>query len=168
MCRLLVLLPFLTFCVKADTTPVISNVRILQHGLFLTSVEGAVPAPGTSSGEVSLMSKPRLIRTTSTIPAVQKSSFGIRYQIEGEPVGAPIAVRDVIITPGLKDPDEAGRVRYREVSRDITTIGKETFVGYTFDEAWEAVPGIWIVEVWHGDQQLVAQEFDVVKMKLSR
>jgi len=74
--------------VLANEVPDITKAHLVEFGIYLTSVEATAPAAGTT-----------------TIPAIAKSSFGIRYQIEGIPAGSVIEVRDVVITPGLKDPD---------------------------------------------------------------
>lgn len=154
------------FQVLAVDVPNVTKAHLVEFGIYLTSVEATAPAPGTSTGELSLLSNPRLLRTTTTIPAIAKSSFGIRYQIEGIPAGTVIEVRDVVITPGLKDPDSHDPIQYREERRDFITVGQATYTGYTFDKSWEAVPGKWTVEVWHNNTRLVTKEFNVVPMKL--
>jgi len=104
--RILCLLSLCTAMqVLANEVPDITKAHLVEFGIYLTSVEATAPAAGTSTGELSLLSNPRLLRSTTTIPAIAKSSFGIRYQIEGIPAGSVIEVRDVVITPGLKDPD---------------------------------------------------------------
>jgi hypothetical protein len=153
--------------VLANDLPTITHVELVEFGIYMTSVAGTAPAPDTTTGKLSLLSNPRLVRTTTTIPAVPKSSFGIRYQIVGEPAGAVIEVTDVVITPGLKDPESQDPIQYKQESQDITRVGKTTYTGYTFDKSWEAVPGKWKVEVWHKDRRLLTQEFNVVKMKLT-
>ncbi len=153
-------------CLAAEV-PVITDVRVVEFGIYMTSVEGTAPAPDTSTGELSLLSNPRLIRSTTIIPAIPRSSFGIRYQIEGKPAGAVIEVRDVVITPGLKNPDSNDPIKYQEESQDFATVGQATYTGYTFDKSWEAVPGKWKVEVWHKNRRLLAKEFNVVPMELT-
>ncbi len=154
------------FQVLAVDVPNVTKAHLVEFGIYLTSVEATAPAPGTSTGELSLLSNPRLLRSTTTIPAITKSSFGIRYQVEGIPAGTVIEVRDVVITPGLKDPDSHDPIQYREERRDFITVGQATYTGYTFDKSWEAVPGKWTVEVWHNNTRLVTKEFNVVPMKL--
>jgi hypothetical protein len=150
----------------AKETPL--GAVIVDYGIYLTNVDETREAPDTITGEISLLTNPRLVRTTSTVPALHKSSFGIRYQLTGVPQGALIGVTDVVVTPGIKNPASDGPVSYRESWQDFVTVGKTIYTGYTFDHAWEAVPGIWKIEIWHKDTQLLSQEFRVVSAKQLR
>ena len=76
-----------------------------------------------------------------------------------------LPVTDVIITPGIKVPDSDQPVRYRESRHDLAMGGRTVFTGYTFDNAWEAVPGTWRIEIWHADNKLLSKEFTVVPAK---
>ena len=150
----------------ATDDAIISSARITEFGIYMTSVEATVPAPDTSTGKLSLLSDPKLLRSTTVVPAIARSSFGIRYQIEGEPAGAVIEVLDVVLTPGLKDPDSEDPITFQEQNPGFTTLGQATYAGYTFDKSWEAVPGKWQVEIWHKNRRLLTQEFNVVPMEL--
>ncbi|MBT4159731.1 MAG: DUF3859 domain-containing protein [Gammaproteobacteria bacterium] len=149
----------------AEAKDNLPSARIVDYGIYLTNVTGTASAADTTTGEISLLSAPRLVRSTSTIPALPKSSFGLRYQLVGVSSGDAVAVTDVIITPGIKDPDSDEDPRFRESREDIAFGGRTNYTGYTFDSAWEAVPGTWTIEIWHKDSQLLSQEFRVVPAK---
>jgi len=137
--------------------------RIIDFGIYLTSVDERVPAPDTTTGEISLLREPTLVQNTTRIPAIPKTSFGLRYQLDGIPVGEALAVTDVVITPGIHEPGSDNAPAYRQSWRDVVVAGKPRYTGYTFDYAWEAVPGPWRIEIWYGDSMLLAQDFQVVK-----
>ena len=42
-------------------------------------------------------------------------------------------------------------------------VGDTNFVSYGFDDAWEVVPGTWVLEFWVGDSKIGEQSFTVVK-----
>lgn len=153
-----------SFTAQANDVIKITSAEVVEYGIYRTAAEARVVAPGTSSGELTLLAEPRLVRATQTVPALLHSSFGIRYRLEGAPIGAVLEIRDVIKTPGLT-PDD-GETTFVEERADIARVGETHYLGYTFEEAWERVPGKWTFEVWYRDQLLLAQEFDVVKMRL--
>ncbi len=164
--RLFILI-FAWECV-ADPNETLLKPRIVDFGIYLTNVDGTASAPDTTTGEISLLSDPGLIRRTTTIPALPKSSFGLRYELIGLAAGEAMTVTDVVITPGIKKPDSDNPVAYRESREDIVIGGNVIYTGYTFDEAWEAVPGAWIIEIWHKETKLLSKEFTVVPTKYLR
>ena len=160
ICLLFIALPSLA----GTQNPGIS-ARVVEFGVYSTRVTDRIDAPTTTTGELSLLSEPIHVRTTSTIPALERSSFGIRYVLEGIPDNKVIRVTDVITTPGLKRPESSDPVVYKETRTDLAAAGQRIFTGYSFDESWEAVPGDWTIEVWVGDTQLLKKEFTVVPAK---
>jgi hypothetical protein len=42
------------------------------------------------------------------------------------------------------------------------TTGTISYTGYSFDQAWEFVPGVWTLEVLQGKRLLASMSFTVV------
>lgn len=141
------------------------KAEIVEFGIYYTSVAATATAPNTTSGEITLLNNPMHVRTTDTIPALTKSSFGLRYQLAGLSTKSKIAVTDVVIAPGLQNPSSDSPLVRVESSKDVVRGGQTVFIGYTFDESWEAVPGDWTIEVWHGEIMLLSKLFTVVPAK---
>lgn len=141
------------------------SARIVEHGIYFTRTDSTVDAPATTTGELTLLQEPMHVRTTETIPALRGSSFGIRYVLEGVPPDQVVDVTDVILTPGLKNPNSSEATVFKETHQDRVRGGKQVFTGYTFNHVWEAVPGEWTIEVWAGSRRLLVKSFDVVPSK---
>jgi hypothetical protein len=103
------------------------------------------------------------METTKTIPAQIGTSFGFRYKVIGEPDGATVDIRKVIVfpAPGLQ-PSRGKRVP-RDESTVTATIGETRADLYTLEDAFELVPGTWIVELWSGGRKLATQSFTLEK-----
>ena len=42
-------------------------------------------------------------------------------------------------------------------------VGETHLKGYTLDDDWEVVPGIWTLQVWFGDRMLAEKRFTLTK-----
>jgi hypothetical protein len=84
-----------------------------------------------------------------------KTSFGIRYIINGEPQNQEIGILARLIHPPIK-----GKTKSELNTK--AKIGVERFNIYTFDEEDELVPGAWIFQIFYKKQLLVEKSFVVV------
>jgi len=131
----------------------IEGIRIMEHGVYaLRRVE-----PSASSGEVTEIV---LLESTNRVPAVLGTVFGLRYHVEGRPLGgrATITVLTRFPGEGLLDPDaEAPRASDR---REVDVLlGDVRFHGYRISEPWELVPGDWAIELWSGEELMAQKTF---------
>jgi hypothetical protein len=101
---------------------------------------------------------------TRTIPAQRGVRFGFLFVVIGDPAGAIVPLRTVTIipSPGLRDPSTQ-QVRTQNEHDANAHIGNSNFLGYSFDNNWELVPGIWTMQVWHQGRKLAEQTFKVVE-----
>jgi hypothetical protein len=42
-------------------------------------------------------------------------------------------------------------------------IGETNYIFYTLEDAFELVPGSWVIEIWQGNRKLAAQSFTLIK-----
>jgi hypothetical protein len=104
-----------------------------------------------------------IVAMTDTVQALPKVKFGLRYRIIGEPLDARVTVKIVVKYPpqGVLSPKEG-------VLHDFTyTVtdhigGLYSFAGYSADEPWELVPGIWTLQLWVADKMYVEKSFTMV------
>ncbi len=89
--------------------------------------------------------------------------FGFHYTIIGEPIGAPVTLRTVVIFPSPGLTNAAGKVASNSVYVVARTIGETYSVGYGFDEAGEILPGKWIIQLWHEDEMLAEKSFLIIE-----
>jgi hypothetical protein len=137
------------------------SAEIVAFGLFDLEVEETQPGQGGIGSQV--VRDVRVLRQTDKIPGELGLHFGIQYVVRGGKPGQPLALRLVSIFPpaGLQPP---GQPVVRQTSSEAVAEGGNTdplYHGYSFDEAWEIVPGRWRFEVRAGDRLLAAQDFIV-------
>lgn len=106
----------------------------------------------------------RLLQKTDRIPLQRGITFGIMVDIHGAKDGRERMLRKItrFPAPGLRNP-QTGKTRpYSETL--VTVRDGDLLHGlFTFDHAWEMVPGTWSIEYWLGDEKLIGKQFTVVK-----
>ena len=77
---------------------------------------------------------------------------------------APVDLRKIVIfpSPGLTPSPSSAPIARDEFTLH-TRIGQTSYASYTLEDSFELVPGIWIIEIWHGSHKLATQSFKVIK-----
>lgn len=146
--------------VAAQSTRV-QSIEISDAGIYTPEVKSTQrDANGVLQ---SVVSNPRLVTPTTTIPAKVGVSFGFRYRIVGAPAGAHVAITKVTRypAPGARPPGST-KPLLSSSSTLIRQVSVPTFSAYSIEEPWEVLPGKWVFEFWFGNQKLCAQEFTFV------
>jgi hypothetical protein len=134
------------------------SVTIVEHGLYTAEVVGQ---QRDSSGVVTdLLDKLCHVETTTTVPMRPNVQFGFRYRIDG-PVGEPVDLTFAVTFPESVQPP-AGLPLQRHRRSALQVAGTVSYTGYSFDQAWEFVPGVWTLEVLQGERLLASMSFTVV------
>jgi hypothetical protein len=141
----------------------VDRVVITDPGFYEFDVEKVDKGPDSVSTGFKTIKNVRLVQKAERIPAIVGTSFGFRFEIIGEPKNEPVTLRFVTRFPagGLRNPQ--GKVLLVSENDRMHRIGENNFRTYTFDEAWEAVPGIWTLEFWYQGKLVGSQRFEVVK-----
>jgi hypothetical protein len=149
--------------VAAAQAQKVERIIITDPGLYDYEVEKVDKTPDSVSTGFKTIKNVRLLQRTERIPATLGTSFGFRFEIVGEPRNEPITLRFVTRFPagGLRNPQ--GKVLTVSENDRTHRIGESNFRTYTFDEAWEAVPGTWTLEFWYQGRMVGSQKFEVVK-----
>jgi Domain of unknown function (DUF3859) len=138
----------------------VKNVEVLDYGIF--TIEAKSSRRDSQGINENLATNVRLAKGTTTVPAEQGVEFGIRYKIDGAPVGTAVSLRELTIfpSPGLRPPTASQPVH---ISRTTTTpkIGDVSYTGYRLDDPWELLPGVWVIQLWYGDRKVAQQNFTV-------
>ena len=151
-----------SFSVHAEATKV-DRIEIVEMGIYQADVERVEEVKGTIRGRLDILSDLKTIEITTTIPACVGTMFGIRFNVIGTPKGASVPLTMVLRLPsqGLRDP-RTGETYFRSEYVASEMISDSGYVGYGFDQNWEAVPGTWTFEIWYQDQKMAEQSFAVV------
>lgn len=143
----------------------VQRIEIIEPGIYDAAISTRTDAPDSTIGTRSYLDTLHQATTlTTTIRPRIGLHFGFRFQIVGEPLGRQVTL--ALITnfppPGLHQPNSAQAVQ-RDGYVQTARLGSESFIGYTFDEAWEMVPGVWRFEIWdqNDNRKLAEQSFTV-------
>ena len=142
----------------------ITEVQIVEFGTFHKTPSNALmPAPGTIGGMANAVSEVTLIEKTTDIHASVGTSFGLRIKVAGEPGGSVVELTAKCIHPKVSDPT-SGRSSTVETWNIYPVIGRDGlsgYVGYTFDDPWELVPGKWTIQIFDQFTLLAEKTFDI-------
>jgi len=102
------------------------------------------------------------VATTTTVPAELGAEFGMRYRVSGRKEAiVDVTELDLFPPPGLKSPNST-KPLLKYSDRRTRKIGEVNYIGYSFDHAWELVPGTWTFQLWIGSRMMAEQNFTVV------
>ena len=172
------------FLVAASTlaahAQAIQRIDITEYGIYTTAPESAsaAAAPGTAAGRVEEVAEPKLVQSTTSVPARVGIEFGFRYKIVGQSTSGiaaqlnetiaghkdpRVTLRNVTLipAPGIRNPT-TGNVTMSSVFVQERRVGEELFRLYRLTDPWEVVPGTWTFEIWDGERKLVSQSFQLV------
>jgi hypothetical protein len=142
----------------------IAEVQIVEFGPFHKTPSNALMfAPNSITGMSHAVSEATLIEKTTDIHASIGTSFSLRIKIAGEPDGAVVELTAKCIHPKLSDPT-SGRSSTVETWNTYPVIGSggsSGYVGFTFDNPWELVPGKWTIQIFDQFTLLAEKAFDV-------
>jgi len=144
----------------------VQKIVISDPGIYRFEVEKVDRTPDSVSTGFKTIRNVELVQKTERIPGVLGTSFGVRFEIVGEPQGTLVTLKLVtrFPAPGLRNP--AGKVLLTSENDRQFRIGEPTSRSYSFDEPWEIVPGIWTLEFWYEGKLVGAQKFEVVNADL--
>lgn len=135
------------------------RVNVFEHGIYTAETVRTEKLPnGFDSNIVQNICH---VMTTEAVPAKMGLQFGMRYRVEGQPVGAPVVLTRITRFPvPLKPPGGPSAQSASEYATRIA-IGATSYAGYGFDHDWELVPGPWIMELWWNSRMLAQQRFEI-------
>jgi hypothetical protein len=144
--------------------PSVARAEVRWAGIYQADLGGTIAQPNTAAGRTNQLFNTRKLQSTTTIEGRLGVSFGLEYALIGRPAGADVPITIVVTLPkaGLKNPARAERTYREQWLPAQKAIGGVNIVGYTFEHAWEVVPGLWNFEIWSDNQKLGEQWFCVL------
>lgn len=140
----------------------VERIDVTDYGIYTAEKsEGATKGKNQRHYAVENVA---IVAMTDTVQTLPKVKFGLRYRIIGEPWDARVTVKIVV-----KYPPEGAASPKDGVLRDFTyTVtdhigGLYSFAGYSADEPWELVPGVWTIQLWVADKMYVEKSFTMVQ-----
>jgi len=134
------------------------NVRIVEYGIY--TAETKVPATGVNETMTSAkVANICHVMTTLTVPARDSLYFGLRFRVDGPPVGTMVEISRVIRFPDHTKPVDApiSYIWNDEVRR--LRAGQISWTGWA---NWKSRPGIWTFRLLQADRKLAELSFTMV------
>jgi hypothetical protein len=149
---------FLTLTTYACASP---SVEVTWVGLYSVTSSSSVNEPNSVSGTINQSSGIKHISTTKRVPAVLGTRFGFGFVLKDTET-KEFKVRYVWRYPagGLVNPSTGKSASYFEIERTCR-VGGPCSNAWSFNHDWELKPGVWVGEVWLGQNLLLSQEFEV-------
>ncbi len=155
----------------------VQRIDITEYGIYATETASSVAEPGTASGRIDMVANTKLVQSTTVVPARVGVEFGFRYKIVGQATTALAGQNNATLAgqadpkvtlkyvthippPGIRNPTTRN-VTLTNIFYQDHKVGEELYRLYRLTDSWEVVPGIWTLEIWQGDRQLVSQGFQV-------
>jgi hypothetical protein len=145
-------------------TPTIDRIEIVETGIYRADVTHEGSAPGTAFRATGTVVNITLVQSTTRIPARIGERFGMRYRVVGEPAGAAITLKIVVLVPepGLRSATTGVQMTRNEFSVR-RRVGETNYVDIQFDDEPDLVVGEWTFEIWDGSHKFASQGFEVFK-----
>ncbi len=143
--------------------PRVERIEVIEAGFYTAQETGQTKvAPDSVGRRDTVTNNPKFLKSAPQESARVGTEFGVRFRTIGHPRNAKVELRSVwkIPEPGIKDP-KSGTV-YRESVADFTTnVGTSHVRGYSFDNPWEVVRGVWALQIWQDNRKLLEHSFTI-------
>ncbi len=139
----------------------LDRIEIVDAGFYSARKTGETKvAPGAVAGTDTILSDVKFLDDAPERSARIGSQFGVRFRSVGRPQDAEVTLRSVwkFPPPGITNP-KTGNTFRESVVNFPHRIGTTHVRGYSLDESWEIVRGVWTLQIWQGDRKLFERNF---------
>jgi hypothetical protein len=99
------------------------------------------------------------------VPAIVGTTFGIQYVLRGTPKGQVVKLTYVTRFPQSGIVNDKGQKLEKSQFEWNDTIGETRIRTYTLDNAWEVVPGDWMLEFYYEGRKIGEKRFTMTSPK---
>lgn len=131
-------------CAEAPAAPGVTGIVVRQAGVF-----AAVPPQEAAASGV----RYRLLREGDSVAPEAGTAFGVVFEVQGQPAGAPVVVEAELLPPGNDS------VAQKWFVPAVAGKSAQAVASYVYD--WEAVAGPWRLTLAEGGRILAEQTFEV-------
>ena len=153
----------------AAQSPVVRGITITHAGAYTAETTSAPAQSGQESptGTVGTDTKWHFESDSTDVLGKIGTQFGVEFHIDGEPRedGVTLYLTLTFPPPGLHNPNNGKTMHTAKIAFPNMKIGALCVVGYSFENEWEIVPGVWPEQIWYQDQMLAERSFTVGKVK---
>ena len=156
----------LNFTATANSNTTVTDelsTHIYEYGIYTLTPSEKIEEENAATGYRSVPSKVEFAQKTNIVPAKMGTSFGAKFAILGDEVGAPVTVR--VVTrypePGVTNP-ETDKVFLTDEYSLEANVGDGFLHAYRLSNEWEVLEGTWIIELHHDGRLIGTKTFEVV------
>ena len=136
------------------------SVDIVEHGIYMAEITSTVRDPNGIQRNV--LANICHVATTRTVPAKYGLHFGFRFRVNGGETGQLVNLKKAVVFPTVMTlPGLAKPLTMYDYAFSART-GLTSYTGYSFDHAWEFVPGTWTFQILQRERKLAELRFTVV------
>jgi hypothetical protein len=163
--QIALLFPVLAFCAGCPIhaqAPSVERIDIIEYGTY--TVDRRVQGRDARGINQATATNVQHAVPTTDIPARIGTTFGFRYKVLGKPEQTPVMLRRIVVfpAPGLR-PSSSVKPLPQDEFTVQARIGETNYIFYTLEDAFELVPGSWVIEIWQDNRKLAAQSFTLIK-----
>ncbi len=160
--RWLVLVVGLRLLADPTQAQQIDTITFVEAGIYTGRIDGKQPSPKTATGTVNIVSDRQLVETTDRICARRGVIFGVGFIVKGSPAGTEVALDFITRFPPGGMVNAKGQRYAQNEFTSQAIVGARSVRTFSFDEAWEMVPGIWTFEFHHQGLKIAETSFHVM------
>jgi hypothetical protein len=141
----------------------VERIEVARPGIYEIEVGKPIPDAGVATGNRFEATAYKNVKTGARIEARRGTIIGAELTIVGTPRRGKVPLKMVwrYPAPGLTNPDTKTTKTADEYA-DTQLIGEKFPVFWGLTQDWHLVPGVWTLEVWHGERKLLTQTFELV------
>lgn len=142
----------------------VERIEVARPGTYEIEVSAPVPDKNIATGNRVEAKAYKSVRPGTRIEARAGTIIGAELTIVGAPRRGKVPIKVVwrYPAPGLTNP-ETKVTKTTDEYADTQLVGEKFPVFWGLTQDWHLMPGTWTLEVWHGDQKLVDQSFQVLR-----
>ena len=139
---------------------IVSNAKILAAGIFKITRQKEIDAKNTATGKYIIVKKVVLVKSTTRIKKRKGAGFGVRFVIEGSPVGKTIPVTIKLNHPPIRNAKTREKTTLSFYSANYT-IGSTHHAGYGQSVKGSLPLGKYTLSLVYEGKIIMSQDFVV-------
>ena len=148
----IIIIGLAVLCPCVSQASEVDGIKIIDFGLYKTTLASWQEAPNTQRGEIQLIGSRELISRTKRIPGKGGTEFGIRYVVNGQEEGAQVDLLVRVLHSASQISEEWTASRL---------IGNPSFDGWKFDAGSQINPEKLTIQLFHHGVKLAEKSFTI-------
>jgi hypothetical protein len=162
---IITLIIFSSFCFTSySMSAEVTSISIIEAGIFQTKTIKVEKDNNIATGELFAVDRMSigLVKATYEVTAKLGIEFGIRYIVNGEPIGKKVPIKIKWIHPMTQNPN-TGKSTNTTILADYNRIGRMSYTGHRHRKEGDMPLGKYTIQIFHVETKLAEKEFFVIE-----